>query len=124
MARDILSQSELKKFREQYNIKRRVTEDESISPGARPNSLNIDQLILHRMRAMASRSSIGSEQDLILITGHEDDGLSWACQQAVEAVEQENGMWKVSPLTGAYKNFLFVLPLFPSLQRPGRGIGQ
>jgi len=27
-------------------------------------------------------------------------------------------------LTGAYKNFLFVLPLFPSLQRLGRGTGQ
>jgi hypothetical protein len=100
MAKDILSQSMLKQFREGYNIQRRVTESASTSPGSPPNSMNIDQLISSRMRTMASRSSVGFKQDLLLITGHKDDGLSWACQQAAEAVEKENSMWQVTPLVG------------------------
>jgi hypothetical protein len=46
---------------------------------------------------------VGFKQDLLLITGHKDDGLSWTCQQAAEAAEavkQEHSMWQVTPLIG------------------------
>jgi hypothetical protein len=98
MTHDVLPDNELKKFKEGYNIARRIAARKPAGGPAAHES--IGELISRDIKRLTSRPSFDFEQQLIIVTGYQDDGISWACQQTAQAFRQTHGTWRVTPLVG------------------------